>query len=58
MEQIFNAGLAAINLTFSPETIWFHYPLFGWGIGLILHAIKTILPDWEQRQETHLRKKD
>ncbi|WP_419797184.1 MAG: 2TM domain-containing protein [Terasakiella sp.] len=55
---IVNAGLALINLTFNPETIWFHYPLFGWGIGLILHAIKTFLRDWEKQLETRLSKKD
>lgn len=55
---IVNVGLAIINLTFNAETIWFHYPLFGWGIGLILHAIKTFLHDWEKQLETRLRKKD
>src|SRR4051794_9375813 len=27
-----NAGLAAINLSTSPDKIWFIWPLFGWGI--------------------------
>ena len=29
--------LAVINLTFSPEFIWFVFPLVGWGLGLTLH---------------------
>ncbi len=55
---VVNAGLVLINLIFNPETIWFHYPLLGWGIGLILHAIKTFLHDWEKQLETRLHEKD
>lgn len=32
-------GLAAINFSFTPKTVWFVYPLIGWGIGLILHFL-------------------
>ncbi|WP_366924573.1 2TM domain-containing protein [Metallumcola ferriviriculae] len=31
--------LAFINLTFSPEFIWFVFPLIGWGLGLTIHYI-------------------
>jgi len=31
--------LALINLTFSPEFIWFVFPLVGWGMGLAIHYI-------------------
>ena len=31
--------LALINLTFSPEFIWFIFPLIGWGMGLAIHYI-------------------
>ena len=55
---VVNAGLAIINLIFTPETIWFPYPLFGWGIGLIFHAIRTFLYNWEKQLETRLREKD
>ena len=30
-----NAMLIAINLIYTPKKIWFFYPLFGWGIGVI-----------------------
>jgi hypothetical protein len=33
-----NAGTAAINLTQTPDTLWFVWPLAGWGIGLAMHA--------------------
>jgi hypothetical protein len=33
-----NAMLAAINYATSPATLWFVYPLAGWGLGILLHA--------------------
>ncbi len=34
-----NAMLIAINFIYSPETIWFFYPLIGWGIGISMHYL-------------------
>ena len=34
-----NAMLVAINFIYSPETIWFFYPLIGWGIGISMHYL-------------------
>ena len=34
-----NAGLVGINLMTSPRELWFQYPLFGWGIGLLAHGV-------------------
>jgi hypothetical protein len=34
-----NALLVLINLTTSPEYHWFVWPLFGWGIGLVIHGL-------------------
>lgn len=34
-----NLLLIIINLTTSPEYLWFKWPLMGWGIGLFFHAI-------------------
>jgi len=31
--------LAIINLTFTPGYIWFKWPLLGWGIGVVFHAL-------------------
>jgi hypothetical protein len=33
-----NAAMITINLRFSPNTLWFVWPLAGWGVGLALHA--------------------
>ena len=30
--------LAGINFMTSAGTIWFHWPLFGWGIAVAIHA--------------------
>ena len=34
-----NAMLIIINLMYSPEKIWFFYPLIGWGIGISMHYL-------------------
>jgi len=28
-----------INFYYSPEYLWFYYPLIFWGLGLILHLL-------------------
>mgnify|MGYP002398688442 CR=1 FL=1 len=38
---VINTVLAVINLTLTPEYIWFKWPLLGWGIGIILHAFRV-----------------
>ncbi|MDH5676528.1 MAG: 2TM domain-containing protein [Myxococcales bacterium] len=36
-----NMAMLAINLGYSPDTLWFQWPLGGWGAALILHAFAT-----------------
>ncbi|MGC9435132.1 MAG: 2TM domain-containing protein [Methanomicrobiales archaeon] len=36
-----NAMLIVINVMYSPEAIWFFYPLIGWGIGITIHYLNT-----------------
>lgn len=38
-----NAVLAAVDLTGSPEKLWFHWVLIGWGLGLALHGVRVFL---------------
>jgi hypothetical protein len=38
---LINAMLFLIDITVSPDTLWFYWPLFGWGIGLVLHALRV-----------------
>lgn len=37
-----NLLLIVINLIYSPQQIWFIYPLVGWGIGIILHYLYSV----------------
>ena len=42
MFVLVNAGLYAINaLTGEPH--WARFPLFGWGLGLAIHALVTVI---------------
>ncbi len=34
-----NAALAGINFATSTTCLWFKWPLMGWGVGLIIHAV-------------------
>ncbi|MEW6515412.1 MAG: 2TM domain-containing protein [candidate division FCPU426 bacterium] len=36
---VVNFGLIVLNLTTSPKQLWFFFPLFGWGIGILAHAL-------------------
>jgi hypothetical protein len=51
-----NAMLFLINMITSPDTLWFFWPLFGWGLGVAMHAVyvfgfgRLFGPDWEERK--------
>jgi hypothetical protein len=53
---VVNCILLVINLLTSPEYLWFFWPLFGWGIGVVIHglAVFNYLPflgkDWEEQK--------
>ena len=48
-----NAMLIAINLIYSPEAIWFFYPLIGWGIGISMHYLFAVrwIEKWLRERE-------
>jgi len=35
--------LVVINLSASPETLWVVWPLAGWGVGVLLHALDVFV---------------
>ncbi len=37
-----NALLVAINLATSTSCLWFKWPLLGWGVGLLAHAVVAL----------------
>lgn len=44
--------LIIINLLTNPKHIWFYFPMFGWGIGVIAHGVSVfaIGKNWEDRK--------
>lgn len=57
-------GLAILNLTTSPEHLWFMYPAIGWGIGVVIHGVSVfnympfLSKDWEERKMKELMDKE
>ena len=59
---VINAVLIVINLLTSPEYLWFIWPIIGWGVGLVIHAI-TVFGNlwgksWEERKIKEIMEKD
>jgi uncharacterized membrane protein len=36
---VVNALLVGVNLLATPGRLWFYWPLLGWGIGVLAHAL-------------------
>ena len=55
---IVNLGLFFFNMITSPETLWFIWPLMGWGIAIVLHALRVFVErpgsSWEEKKITEL----
>ena len=51
-----NLLLFMINMMNLEDGIWFIYPLFGWGIGLLAHTFQVFVggKDWEARKMQEL----
>jgi len=53
---VVNLMLFSINMIVSPDSLWFFWPLMGWGIGLAFHALSVFVfgrgfsSDWEERK--------
>lgn len=53
---IVNLFLFLLNISTSPDTLWFYWPLLGWGVGFVLHAVSVFGPgplsstDWEEKK--------
>jgi len=59
-----NALLFVINLVTSSSALWFYWPLFGWGIAIVIHAASVFGggrlwgKEWEERRIKELMDKD
>ena len=53
---VVNLILFSINMIVSPDSLWFFWPLMGWGVGLAFHALSVFGfgrwfgADWEERK--------
>ena len=51
-----NIVLLIINFRYSPEHLWFFWPMLGWGIGLLFYGLKAfnylqfLGKNWEERK--------
>jgi hypothetical protein len=50
-----NALLIVINLTTTPHTYWFFWPLLGWGVGVVGHAF-GVLRQWRESFEARTKR--
>lgn len=53
---VVNFCIFLLNVITSPNTLWFFWVIFGWGIGIVSHAISVFgIPgilgkDWEEKK--------
>ncbi|MDN5421904.1 MAG: 2TM domain-containing protein [Chryseobacterium sp.] len=52
--------LVALNLLTSPGHLWFYWPMLGWGIGIVAHAVNVfgIGKTWEEKKIKELMGQD
>jgi hypothetical protein len=61
---IVNLGLVLINVLSTPEKLWFYWPLIGWGIGLVIHAVTVfglqgfLGQEWEEKKIKQFMEKE
>ena len=57
---VVNVFLMIINLLTSPEHLWFYWPMLGWGIGILAHAVSVfgIGKEWEERKIKELMEEE
>ncbi|KAA3657173.1 MAG: histidine kinase [Chloroflexi bacterium] len=61
---VVNLILFAINMIVSPNSLWFIWPLMGWGVGFAIHALSvfgfgpSFGADWEERKIRELMEKE
>jgi hypothetical protein len=59
-----NLLLFLINITASPDSLWFFWPLLGWGLAVVLHAFsvfgsgRLFGADWEEKKIREIMEKE
>lgn len=55
---VVNTFLVILNLTFTKDYFWAIWPMLGWGIGLIVHALSTFVFTAESSLKKRLIEKE
>lgn len=61
---VINFFLMVLNLTTSPNHLWFYWPLLWWGFGVVFHGLRVFnyMPffskDWEERKVKEFMEKE
>ena len=59
---VVNLFLFSINMIASPDGLWFFWPLMGWGVGVVIHALRvfggTLGLNWEDKKIAEIMKKE
>ncbi len=61
---VVNCFLIVINLTTSPNHLWFYWPLLWWGVGVVFHGLKVFnyMPffgrGWEEQKIKEFMEKE
>jgi hypothetical protein len=64
MFAVINLALFAINMITNPDTLWFYWPLLGWGVGVVIHVFvfvaegRLLSPQWEDKKVRELMRRD
>ena len=59
---VVNLFLFALNMLISPGSLWFFWPLLGWGVAVALHALRGLGAgrglgaEWEEKKMQELMK--
>ena len=59
-----NLGMFIVNIVTTPGELWFYWPLFGWGIGILAHAMSVFGirglfgKEWEERKIKQIMEKE
>ena len=53
-----NILLIIINLSASPDYLWFRWPLMGWGLAVLLHALSVFVYPRESGVMEHMIEKE
>ena len=59
---VINLMLFSINMIVSPEALWFFWPLTGWGVAVVLHALRVFVgtfgSNWEEKKIAEIMDKE